>query len=102
MANQEGGMNKQLGQESSQGQGGQGSGYQWGQGFGSGFGSGFQGESRVSYPSLCVAYLLCDLQCVHMQNVAMLVCADTVPFTSPVLPSLALTVVCIVSALHCC
>lgn len=56
MANQEGGMNKQLGQESSNsGQGGQGQGsnYQWGQGFGSGFGSGFQGQdSRVSLPPL--------------------------------------------------
>lgn len=47
LANQEGGMNKQLGGQGQGGQGQQGSNYQWGQGFGSGFGGGFQESSRV-------------------------------------------------------
>lgn len=49
LANQEGGMNKQLGHDQSGGQSGGQGGYQWGQGFGSGFGSGFQGDNRVSH-----------------------------------------------------
>ena len=67
MANQEGGMDKQLGthyqqgqgqQGQSQGQGQQGDGYQWGRGLGSGFGSGFHDSRQVScslsFPLCCV------------------------------------------------
>ena len=55
MANQEGGMDKQLGthhqQHQGQQQGQQGGGYSWGQGLGSGFGTGFHDSRQVSLAS---------------------------------------------------
>ena len=59
MANQEGGMDKQLAGQGGQNQ--QQGGYQWGQGLGSGFGTGFHDSRQVLvlptlFTVLCLIY----------------------------------------------
>ena len=75
MANQEGGMDRQLGshhqphghQHQQQQQPG---GYQWGQGLGSGFGSGFHDSRQVSFAA---SHLHCDC-CGEVNNTAASAC----------------------------
>ena len=80
MANQEGGMDRQLGshhqshghghQQQQQQQQQQPGGYQWGQGLGSGFGSGFHDSRQVS---LAASHLHCDC-CGEVNNTATSAC----------------------------